>query len=119
MIGDLNGGARPAVSAWWEPALPSSPDGSATSWLIDRHERPVHGMTAHYSVKSFSCNTYGSPRKCCKQKTYGLANPFRCNTYKKRGVPSFKPKVFSLRVFPLRFDVSTFRPSALRLSPYF
>src|SRR6266446_4747359 len=33
--------------------------------------------------KSFSRNTYGPPRKCCKQKTYGLAKPFRCNTYKK------------------------------------
>ena len=31
----------------------------------------------------FSCNTYGSPRKCCKQRTYGIAKPFRCNTYKK------------------------------------
>src|SRR5229473_6111889 len=36
-------------------------------------------------LNSFSCNTYGSPRKCCKQKTYGLAKPFRCNTYKKHG----------------------------------
>src|SRR5260370_394742 len=36
-------------------------------------------------LKFFSCNTYGSPRKCCKQKTYGLAKPFRCNTYKKHG----------------------------------
>src|SRR5216684_7457460 len=35
--------------------------------------------------KSFSCNTYESPRKCCKQKTYGPAKPFRCNTYKKHG----------------------------------
>jgi len=35
--------------------------------------------------KSCSCNTYGSPRKRCKQKTYGLAKPFRCNTYKKQG----------------------------------
>jgi hypothetical protein len=35
--------------------------------------------------KSFNCNTYGSPRKCCKQKTYGAAKPFRCNTYKKQG----------------------------------
>src|SRR5260370_17629228 len=35
--------------------------------------------------KSFSCNTYGSPRKCCKQKTYGRAKSFRCNTYKKPG----------------------------------
>src|SRR5713101_9647969 len=38
-----------------------------------------------YPPKSFSCNTYGSPRKCCKQKTYGPAKPFRCNTYKKQG----------------------------------
>ena len=37
-------------------------------------------------LKSFSRNTYGSPRKCCKQKTYGMAKPFRCNTYKKQGV---------------------------------
>src|SRR5260370_19713346 len=35
--------------------------------------------------KSFRCNTYGSPRKCCKQKGYVLAKPFRCNTYKKPG----------------------------------
>src|SRR6266481_4685784 len=34
---------------------------------------------------SFSCNTYGIPRKCCKQKTYGGPNSFRCNTYKKQG----------------------------------
>src|SRR6267142_1929114 len=35
--------------------------------------------------KSFSCNTHGSPRKCCKQKTYSVTKPFRCNTYKNRG----------------------------------
>ncbi len=35
--------------------------------------------------KSFNCNTYGSPRKCRKQKTYGVNKPFRCNTYKKQG----------------------------------
>ncbi len=44
------------------------------------------GVTAHYLLNFFSCNTYGPPRKCCKQKTYGLAKPFRCNTYKKHGV---------------------------------
>src|SRR5260370_189389 len=42
------------------------------------------GATCHYRVNSFSCNTYGPPRKCCKQKTYGRANSFRCNTYKKQ-----------------------------------
>ncbi len=51
--------------------------------------------------KSFKCNTYGSPRKCCKQKTYGPANPFRCNTYKNTGgaslglnIPTFQPSTF-------------------------
>jgi len=39
----------------------------------------------HHSFKSFICNTYASPRKCCKQKTYGPAKSFRCNTYKKHG----------------------------------
>src|SRR6266446_10725865 len=36
--------------------------------------------------KSFSCNTYTLLRKCCKQKTYSFAKPFRCNTYKKSGM---------------------------------
>src|SRR5437899_811316 len=30
--------------------------------------------------KSFNRNTYGFPRKCCKQKTYGATKLFRCNT---------------------------------------
>jgi hypothetical protein len=34
---------------------------------------------------SFSCNIYGPPRKCCKQKTYVPAKLFRFNTYKNRG----------------------------------
>src|SRR6266567_2560188 len=46
-------------------------------------------LTAHSCFKSFSCNTYGPPRKCCKQKTYTLAKSFRCNTYKKPGGPGF------------------------------
>src|SRR5713226_7227699 len=58
------------------------------------------------------CNTYAPPRKCCKQKTYGPAKPFRCNTYKKQGEgvpimvnqvlekkpPSFFPRSVSLRL---------------------
>ena len=54
----------------------------------DQRSRPGRDpvkVTAHHSFKSFSCNTYGPPRKCCKQKTYGLSKPFRCNTYKKHG----------------------------------
>src|ERR1700737_3030471 len=37
------------------------------------------------SFKSFSCNTYASPCKCCKQNIYCLTKSFRCNTYKKPG----------------------------------
>ncbi len=48
-------------------------------------EDPGSAGTAHYCFKSFSCNTYGPPRKCCKQKTYAPPKPFRCNTYKKHG----------------------------------
>ncbi len=47
---------------------------------------------AHHSFKSFSCNTYGPSRKCCKQRTYGFSKSFRCNTYKKPGGASLKPK---------------------------
>jgi hypothetical protein len=50
--------------------------------------------------KSFKCNTCGHPRKCCKQKTYGISKPFRCNTYKKTGGG-----------LSLSIDVQTFRPS--------
>jgi hypothetical protein len=41
------------------------------------------GIAAHSSPKSFRCNTYEYPRKCCKQKTYGLAKRFRCNNLQK------------------------------------
>jgi hypothetical protein len=36
--------------------------------------------------KSFSRNTYGVPRKYCKQTTCDKTNSFSCNTYKKPGV---------------------------------
>ena len=52
-----------------------------------RVDRPVPSryLVARAPHKSFSCNTYGSPPKYCKQKTYGVAKLFRCNTYKKQG----------------------------------
>ena len=46
---------------------------------------PCNESTPRYCFKSFSCNTYESPRKCCKQKTYGPTKSFSCNTYKKHG----------------------------------
>src|SRR6267378_3676919 len=40
---------------------------------------PVHSVLTPHCFKPFNCNTYGSPRKCCKQKAYGFGKPLRCN----------------------------------------
>ncbi len=53
------------------------PKSSHPSPLLYRQQSAPH--------KSFSCNTYESPRKCCKQKTYTIAKSFRFRTYKKQG----------------------------------
>ncbi len=58
-------------------------------------ERPSGADGSHLPRKSFTCNTYGPPRKCCKQKTYGVGTSFSCNTYKKQGYPP-QAKHFSL-----------------------
>jgi hypothetical protein len=74
----------------------------------------------HRSSKSFGGNTYGHPRKCCKQKTYGKPNSFRCNTYKNRAwgvsilfrsrhqipVTALVSTIYKLPIFyPLCFDI--------------
>ncbi len=41
-------------------------------WRLSTDLPDPLGVFAHYSSKSFRYNTYGSTRKCCKQKTYGL-----------------------------------------------
>jgi hypothetical protein len=68
---------RPRPCSFSEASAPKSFESSAHKML------PFCTILVH--PKSFRCNTYGSPRKCCKQKTYGLAKPFRCSTYKKHG----------------------------------
>jgi hypothetical protein len=60
--------------------------------------------------KPISCNTYGSPRKCCKQKTCGLAKawlkPLDATLTKKHGEsPSNQTFLPSLA---LSFDISMF-----------
>ena len=70
-----------------------------------------------FAHKSFSCNTYEYPRKCCKQKTYSMGKPFRCSTYKKQGG---HPSCVS--TFPLRAPCSPslLLPYSLPYSlPYF
>ena len=58
------------------------------------------GITAHYCFKSFSCNTYESPRK-----TYVQAKHFRCNTHKKQGATHRPSDVWAFRLtnlFPFK-----------------
>src|SRR6266850_5781609 len=65
-------------------------------------------------------NTYEISRKCCKQRTYGIANSFRCNTYEKQGGGGSHPSsqelsaLFASCSSPLpmfqRSDFPTFRP---------
>src|SRR5712664_271696 len=72
---------------------------------------PVTFLATERPRKSFSCNTYGPPRKCCKQKTYSRAKPFRCNTYKKQGEECVMATTIPLTL--------TFRPSHFRVRPHF
>src|SRR5713101_9104601 len=66
---------------------------------------PAFQWSSSDAPKSFICNTYAPPRKCCKQKTYDRAKSFSCNTYKKQGGRILQTKGFSLASpFP---DVST------------
>src|SRR5712664_3166654 len=64
---------------------------SSTNYCHRITDHPSIGLHRPYQghhrscFKSFTCNTYGPPCKCCKQKTYCLAKSFRCNTYKKEG----------------------------------
>src|SRR6266849_7518958 len=37
------------------------------------------------SLTPFKINTYETSRKCCRQRTYGIAKSFRFHTYKKHG----------------------------------
>src|SRR2546430_13309327 len=44
----------------------------------------VHSSLPAPALSPLSATLMGSPRMCCKQKTYRKAKPFRCNTYTKR-----------------------------------
>jgi hypothetical protein len=67
------------------------------------------------NLSLFRINTCGPLRTCCKQKTYTLAKPFKCNTYKKPRVhPSSQISFPSLLC--RRSDVQAFRRSDSRPS---
>jgi hypothetical protein len=50
---------------------------------LDTEERGIRSSMA--SRNPPICNTYGTPRMCCKQRTCGNTKSFRCHTYKKQG----------------------------------
>jgi hypothetical protein len=96
---------RPCRGAFRDPSSLLSPFRSSGITLVQ----------ILLSRNSLRCNTYAPPRKCCKQKTYGPAKPFRCNTYKKQGegVPIMVNQVLEtnhLPISPLRVSASLWLP---------
>ncbi len=92
--------AAPFVLQELDPRLhPTTPSGSTltevfilnNSKLLRMNPYKEQAVRAPFApfwcnLSPFRINTYRNVRKCCKQKTYAPAKPFRCNTYKKSGV---------------------------------
>jgi hypothetical protein len=73
------------------PALslnPGVPTFKRSDVEIEAHLRSGDPDRVGTFRKSFTCNIYEPPRKCCIQETYAPTKPCRCNTYKKPGVGS-------------------------------
>src|SRR5437879_1240202 len=51
----------------------------------------IHNSLPTPALSPLSATLMGSPRMCCKQKTYSKAKPFRCNIYAKPGGGAFFP----------------------------
>ncbi len=81
------------------PANHARPPGSPSNSFKIFSPHPVTFSPILRPHKSFSGNTYGSPRKCCKQKTYGRPKFISCNTYKKQGGGGYSP-LFSFNLKP-------------------
>ena len=72
------------------PGLDLSSNASLSTFnRTSRRRRDCRLSTSSLHLPMFtsplSATLMGSPRMCCKQKTYSNAKPFRCNTYKKTG----------------------------------
>jgi hypothetical protein len=84
----------------------------AHSWVVLDKSEGVVKLTSSLPYvlfsKSFICNTYAPPRKCCKQKTYAMAKPVRCNTYKKHGGGC--SSTFNLQTLKRSHDPSALSP---------
>src|SRR6266702_3561574 len=105
--------AAPFVFQELDPRLhPTTPSGSTltevfilnNSKLLRMNPYKEQAVRAPFApfwcnLSPFRINTYRNVRKCCKQKTYAPAKPFKCNTYKKPGaaaVETAREKVAAL-----------------------
>src|SRR5437899_3928724 len=68
--------------------------------------------------KFFTCNTYGRPRKRCKQKTYGLPKSFSCNIYKIQGVGTSRKRFFTLLHIQPTSHLPYTLPSSVSRNPF-
>ena len=110
--------AAPFVFQELDPRLhPTTPSGSTltevfilnNSKLLRMNPYKEQAVRAPFApfwcnLSPFRINTYRNVRKCCKQKTYAPAKPFRCNTYKKPGAGAVGSESSSL---PFNFQLST------------
>src|ERR1700731_2577187 len=85
VLGDprANSSCQSYASVVHYPSGPSLGPFPAPPPPLSRTEKIARNCSNFVQCKSFRCNTHGSLCKCCKQKTYGVAKFFRCNTYKK------------------------------------
>ena len=72
-----------SASSPWTAAAPTLSGLSTVNLLCAAPH--VHNSLPTPALNPLSATLMGSPRMCCKQKTYSKAKPFRCNTYTKHG----------------------------------
>jgi hypothetical protein len=89
---------RGAFPGFLRSSVQPSNRSSRAFW--ERRFRSGRDVPTWLDPKSFSCNTYATPRKCCIQKTYVQAKPCRCNTYRKPGVPPSSQRFLPVRALP-------------------
>src|SRR6266446_1974211 len=83
LLGHRSSACPPKLGRRRVPAFYGCPPVSPSNSFKIPLSHPVTFSPTARLRKSFSCNTYESPRKCCKQKTYGKAKSFRCNIYER------------------------------------
>src|SRR5260370_39329177 len=81
----LNGGAMLPRPAWCRPVSTSSPAGSPRSWLIERHEPPVHGMSARYSLSPLAATLMNLPASVANKRLTPRLSPLDATLTKNGG----------------------------------